>query len=360
MKILFLPGNIGSMQAITAQALNKHPDVSATCLFVSRHKYQTANTPVIFLQDEGSKINIFKWTFRRLKNIRTIQKMIKKADVLHYVWGHAVKGGLDLKWAFRQNKAIVIEWVGSDIRNPEVLSGINKYYKKVLNNGYEYKKTELSNYRNIIQKKFSDVKAIPVACAEMRLWIDKKMFPKTILLYQRINVKDFIPLYPDVKNQKPLLLHSPSAKYAKGSNIIIPIIEDLKKQYDFEFILLHDVTRETVLDLMQKADIFIDQIILGGYGMATMEAMSLGKPVMAYILPEVFEAGLSQECPIVNSNPDNFKEQLILLLESSQLRHEIGKRSRAFVEKFHDADKIALQLMDIYSKALEEKEKKNA
>ncbi len=360
MKILFLPGNIASMQSITAHALNKLPGINATCLILSKHKYQTANNNAIYLEEEGSKINFFRWAFRKIKNIRTIQKMIKEADVLHYVWGYALRNGWDLKWAFLQKKLIIIEWVGSDIRNPEIAFSINKYYKEVFDKGYEYKKIEQSNYKIIIQKKFSVVNAIAVGCAEMSLWINKKLFPNKILLYQRINVKDFILSYPLISNRKPVLIHSPTAKSAKGSNIILPIIEELKQLYEFEFILLHDVTRETVLDLMQKADIFIDQIILGGYGMAAMEAMSFGKPVMAYILPEVFEAGLSKECPIVNSNPDNFKEQLIKLLESPQLRNEIGMKSRAFVEKFHDADKIALQLIDIYSKALKEKENYNA
>jgi glycosyltransferase involved in cell wall biosynthesis len=114
------------------------------------------------------------------------------------------------------------------------------------------------------------------------------------------------------------------------------------------------MSRSEVLELLQQADIFVDQIIGGSYGMATMEAMSFGKPVMCYIMPEVFEAGLSTDCPIINTNPDNLKEKLIELIDNAPMRHEIGKKSRAFVEEFHDADKGAKQLSQIYKNALKE------
>ena len=87
--------------------------------------------------------------------------------------------------------------------------------------------------------------------------------------------------------------------------------------------------------------------------MATMEAMAFGKPVMCYIMPRVFEGGLSEECPIVNTNPDNLKEQLIKLITNPQLRHNIGIKSRAFAEKFHDVNKISGQLLEIYKLELE-------
>ena len=66
-----------------------------------------------------------------------------------------------------------------------------------------------------------------------------------------------------------------------------------------------------------------------------------------------FEGGLSEECPIVNTNPDNLKEQLIKLITNPQLRHNIGIKSRAFAEKFHDVNKISGQLLEIYKLELE-------
>ena len=86
--------------------------------------------------------------------------------------------------------------------------------------------------------------------------------------------------------------------------------------------------------------------------MAALEAMSFGKPVVCYIMPQIFENGLSQECPIVNANPDTLEEVLIKLITSPSLRNEIGKKSRTFVEQNHDVELLSDQLLSLYSSEL--------
>jgi glycosyltransferase involved in cell wall biosynthesis len=352
MKVLFLPGNIASIPANTARGINRLVGVSAKCLIISSHKYHDSDESVIELPDKGSKKNIFRWVYRYIKNLWAIKQLIDEADILHYMGGTSVYGGLDLKWAHYQKKAIFIEWMGSEIRNPAFLFPINKYYKTAFENGYEYKAAESSNNKTKVQQMFHKAGAVAIACPEISMFIDRNLFPQVTLLFQRLNVRDFIPLYKP-NNKRPLLLHSPSAQKAKGTRIISDTIDRLKNKYDFDFILLHDVSRNEVLTLMKQADIFIDQIILGGHGMAALEAMAFGKPVMCYLIPEVFEAGLPAECPIVNTNPDNIEEELEKLLKDANLRSKIGVQSRIYVERYHDADKIGLQLIELYKKELE-------
>lgn len=356
MKILFLPENIASMPAITAEILNKNESIEAVCITNTIHKYQTITPGIIHLHKRfpNNKIlsKALQFIWRRTVYKRQIKKWIKWADVLHYVWSAALKNGEDLAYAEKLNKPIFIEWVGSDIRNPDFLNTINPFYKKAYNNGYEYAAHESKNKSEENQKLFSKYNAIPLLSPEMSLFVNRDLFSEVKLLYQRINLKSFVPQFPSIHNNRPLVIHSPSAKIAKGSNYIIPIIEELQKEHTFDFIMLNNMPRSEVLDIMQKADIFIDQIIGGSYGMATMEAMSYGKPVMCYIMPEVFDAGLSRNCPIVNTNPDNLKEKLIELLQNPHLRHDLGKKSRAFAEEFHDADKIAKELVLLYETAL--------
>lgn len=348
MKILFLPQNIASMPAITAVHFNKNKNITAKCISSSLNKYQQYTHDIIVAAAPKSKP--LKWLWYKLKYKRTIKKWINWADVVHYTWSPAFKNAKDIEYAFNKGKKIFVEWVGSDIRNPDRLQEINPYYKIAFKNGYEYANLESKAHSLKIQRFFAKYDSIPLLSPEMNLFADKSLFKKTHLLYQRVDIDNFTPSYPAVNNKKPLIIHSPTAKICKGSNIIIPIIEELKKQFDFEFILLHDIRREKVLEIMRKADVFIDQIILGSYGMAAMEAMSFGKPVLCYIMPEVFEAGLSTECPIVNTSPDNLKEQLTKLITEPQLRHDIGRKSREFAEKFHDVKKISDQLLSIYEK----------
>lgn len=360
MNILILPFNMASMPAITAEALNKIEGVNAKSLTIGLNKYQTTNATTIYLPIGITKRMPFKWLWHKLTFRRRLYSLLKWADVLHYHWNSIFPDNEDLKWISATGKPVVIEWVGSEIRIPDICKKINPYYAKVFDHGYEYNQLESREGSLAMQQKFKDVHAIPLIIPEMNLYVQKHMFPVTYPSQIRINVKQFIPAFPAVNKKKPLIIHSPTAKICKGSNIIIPIIDELKKTLDFEFVLLHDMSREEVLKIMQEADIFLDQIIVGGYGAATMEAMSLGKPTMCYIMKEVFEGGLSADCPIINTNPDNLKEQLIKLIEDPQLRHDIGKQSRAFAEKYFDVGVIAPQLINIYKKVLAAKKKSNA
>ena len=354
MNILILPQNMASMPSLTAEALNKIDGVTAKCITISLNKYQSLGPNTIYLQVSDSKRAPFTWVWNKIIFKKSkLFKLLKWADVLHYHWDSAFTDERDLKSAAKLGKPIFIEWVGSEIRIPEICKKVNPYYRKAFEDGYEYKSFESKKTSIKNQRKFQKVNAIPLIIPEMNLYVQKRMFPVFYPSQLRINLKEYKTSFPDVTNNKLLIIHQPSAKIAKGSNFIIPILEELGKEYDFDFLLLHDMNRDEVLSIIQKADVFIDQIILGSYGMAAMEAMAFGKPVMCYIMPEVFEAGLPEECPIVNTNPDNLKEQLIKLITNPQLRHDIGIKSRAFAEKFHDVEKISGQLLAIYKLELE-------
>lgn len=353
MNILILPQNMASMPSLTAEALNRIDGVNAKCLTVSLSKYQSFGPDTIYLPVSDSKRTPFKWLWNKITFKKSkVFKLLEWADVLHYHWDSVFSDSRDLKFVAKSGKPIFIEWVGSEIRIPDICKRVNPYYRKAFEGGYEYKSFESEKTSIKNQRKFQKVNAIPLIIPEMNLYVQKKMFPLSYPSQLRINLKDYKTAFPDVTNNRPLVIHSPSAKIAKGSNFIIPVMEELGKEYDFEFLLLHDMDREEVLSIMQKADIFIDQIILGSYGMAAMEAMAFGKPVMCYIMPQVFEGGLSEECPIVNTNPDNLKEQLIKLITNPQLRYDISIKSRAFAEKFHDMDKVSSQLLTIYKTEL--------
>ena len=44
------------------------------------------------------------------------------------------------------------------------------------------------------------------------------------------------------------------------------------------------------------------------------------------------------ECPIVSSNPKNLKSQLKILIESPELRKQIGEKGRSYVKKYHSSE----------------------
>jgi glycosyltransferase involved in cell wall biosynthesis len=207
----------------------------------------------------------------------------------------------------------------------------------------------LSNHRVAVQQKFKKYRANVLTTPEMKLFVDSSLFPESSLLFQRIDTSKYQPYYPDKSKLVPKIIHAPSAPIAKGTPEILKIIDELKREYKFEFVLLENMSREDVVNELKQADIFIDQIVLGSYGMASCEAMAFGKPVLCFIMDEVFENGLPVDCPIVNSNTNTLKNNLIRLLDDANLRNEIGQQSRLFAEKYHDSDKIAHQLVQIFN-----------
>lgn len=361
MNILYAPNNIASMPSITAEAMNKIPGIKARYISTHPHKYLQENRYMINmsynLKPKVDANPVSKLFFLIVNNLFVkpyklfvLCRWIMWADVVHWTWDTMMTGNFDLKLVKFLKKKRFIEWVGSEIRIPEITMKESKSYKDVFNNGYEYKAMESKQRSYLLQEKFASLGFVPILVPEMQLFLKPGLFKTFFSTQYRVFQSEKFPqiLLPKIKSGKVVIVHSPSAKFAKGSNIIIPIVEKLKNSFDIEFILLHNVSREEVINTMKRCDIFIDQIILGSYAAAAIEAMSFGKPVMAYIMPQVYKQGTPIDCPVINVNPQTLEEKLVEYISNPKLRNETGLRSRRFVEEVHDADKLALDLLKIY------------
>lgn len=348
MKILYAPYNIASMPSITAEAMNQLNGITAICITVGQNKYTSNFTNTINLEVNNS--NFFLKVYSKIKVTYFLIKYIYWADVIHWTCGSILPYNFDLFLIRLLNKKAFIEWVGSDIRIPEYLMKINTTYKDVFNNGYEYSKTEnlITSFK--VQESFRKYNFKPILVPEMKYYLKEGLFNKVYDTQYRINSNKILPTYTRlVKSSKLKIVHAPSARIAKGSDIILIIIEKLKTVYDFEYLELNNMTHEDVLNNIKDADIFIDQIVLGSYAMAAMEAMSFGKPVISYIIPFYYEMGIPKDCPIINANRDNLYIELEKLITSDKLRLSIGKQSRLYIEKYHDSRILSNKLLAIYN-----------
>ena len=125
---------------------------------------------------------------------------------------------------------------------------------------------------------------------------------------------------------------------------------------EFEFELLRGpIPRNEALAVYRRADILVDQLLAGWYGGLAVELMALGTPVVAYLrqgdLPAV-PAEMRSELPVLNASPDTLYDVLREWLgpRRSELR-ELGRRSRGFVERWHDPMRIAERVRDDYLSA---------
>jgi len=96
--------------------------------------------------------------------------------------------------------------------------------------------------------------------------------------------------------------------------------------------LLTPENDEQLIRLMQNCSIFISPRIYDYLGLAALEAMACGKPVIAYNAEEHSEYSPAITC---GDQFSKWREALESLMGDDQLRENIGRESREFVEKHH-------------------------
>lgn len=346
MKILFLPNNIASMTAITVRAINKTGEHQARGLILgdnSSFKHEHAGLRIIRPPKRGIKRYLLfaKWYSYFLRNLFW-------CDIVH--WSGSFNNQLlqlTLPIIKLLGKPGLIEFVGGE-RNPEVEFLDNKFYKEIYYAGYEYPYETAKNNEQI-QNLFSKAGFSALALPNYLQHFSPIYFKNIYSGFQRIDVSTFNPVFPDVNNEIPLIIHSPSAPIAKGTKYVLRAIEKLKEKYDFEFRLVQNMPHSKAMELVKSSDIFIDQLMLGGYGMAAMEAMAFGKPVICYMKDSVLKNELPADIPIINANPETIFMVIEKVLTDGALRrNQIGKLSREYVTKYHDIENEIPKLVDIY------------
>ena len=113
--------------------------------------------------------------------------------------------------------------------------------------------------------------------------------------------------------------------------------------------LRHDEARREY----EVADIVVDQLNAGWYGLFAIEAMALGKPVVTFLHDEAVartEDAFGTTVPIVSATAETLTAHLRPLVEDADHRRRVGAASREYVERVHDVETVADRLLDIYAR----------
>lgn len=347
MKVLLMPRNIGSDMYYRKSAYAKIGiDVKA---YSFPTDLITTSDSIKLLPEIPNNFNPFSRVLNILRYRRMLKELLDWADLVHWVYDLTYLPLLNYPIEFdillKSKKPGVIQWCGSDIRYYEVDFGINKYFREAYQNGdWDYKESYEKSLRN--QTYFYRLGFFPIEFVTMEHYIDQKMFPIRHRAFIQVGATDLVPNFPKISNLVPLIVHSPSKRGTKGTKFVIEAIEKLKKNHNLEFVLIENMERLEALELVKNCDIFVDQLIGGGYGSASVEAMGLGKPVLCYI-NEVTGKNYPKSLPIINSNPENILVNLKELICNAKLRNEIGQKSRTYIEKYH-CDKFNSELIKIF------------
>jgi glycosyltransferase involved in cell wall biosynthesis len=171
--------------------------------------------------------------------------------------------------------------------------------------------------------------------------------PEACVVPPGLDLRQFTPVPPS-DNARPLVVHAPSSREKKGTSHVIEACAKLP--VDLE--IVEGIDHEEARSRYARADLVIDQLYAGWHGVFALEAMALGKPVVAHLDEESVELsaqGYGSRVPIVTATKDTLLDALRPLVESASLRREIGAASRVYVEQVHDIDTVADRLLAIYA-----------
>jgi len=269
--------------------------------------------------------NTFEKSYYRVYDF-LIQPKIEKSisdfslndfDIIHY------DGGLDfyrdsrqaLKWK-KQGKKIVCCYYGSDLRIRGLINELDEISDLNIT----------SEYDHLALKK--DLK----------------------YLFYPYDVSE-LPTNKERINETIKIVHSPTNRKYKGTELIISVIDKVKKERKIEFLLIENMDRNKLLDIKSGCDISIDQVggKMGGtgYGKAGLETLAMGIPTITNMTKD-YSDWLPENPFVVANNFDELYKSLIELIDNEKYRIENGKKGIEWVKKYHSFESVNENLMKLY------------
>jgi glycosyltransferase involved in cell wall biosynthesis len=253
---------------------------------------------------------------RQLTQWRALARLLPHTDVFHFYFGLTLvpkTAQFPILRAFR--KRSVYHFLGSDIRgrSPAELA----YGKRA--------------------------DAQIVGSFDALRWV-----PEAELVPPGLDLRPFTPVPPSDR-ERAVVVHAPSNRVRKGTEHVIAACAEL----DLELDIVEGVPHEEARERYARADVVVDQLNAGWHGVFALEAMALGKPVVAHLKRDVVERAeqaYGVKVPIVPATKDTLVDALRPLVESPAERRRIGAASRAYVEQVHDIDRVADRLIDLYAR----------
>jgi glycosyltransferase involved in cell wall biosynthesis len=147
-----------------------------------------------------------------------------------------------------------------------------------------------------------------------------------------------------------VVVHAPTDREIKGTRHIIAAVERLRDSgFPVQLRIYEGIPQPELRRACAEADVIVDQVFMGWVGLFAIEMMAMGKPVMAYVRPDLEDqlAGM----PVVQADPWSLAERLRALLLAPERRAELSARGPIYVREHHDLGQINARLLHLYSRA---------
>jgi glycosyltransferase involved in cell wall biosynthesis len=252
---------------------------------------------------------------QQLTQWRAFARLAPETDIFHFYFGLTlVPKSVQFALLRALRKRSVMHFLGSDIRGkpPEALAWTSRAGARVVGS-------------------YDAIRWVP----------DARVIPPGI------DVRGIEPAFPSSR-PRPVVLHAPSSRGRKGTEHVVAACATL----DVDLEIVEGLDHRKAFELYRSADIVVDQLNAGWYGVFAIEAMALGKPVVTFLHDEAVrrtEEAFGVPVPIVRATKDDLADRLRPLVESAQERGRIGRASRAYAEEVHDLERMTDRLLALYA-----------
>jgi len=262
------------------------------------------------------------------KQLRALRWAVRNFDVFHFHAGLTLAPQrITLPLLKRRQKGIVFQSWGSDLRG--------------------------RNASDVSYLQRADAVIVGSYLTRRRAprgpWPDYDVVPPAIVL------DDWHPS-PTEPGDVLRVAHAPSKRAVKGTQAVLDAVESLRRRgAPIELDLIEGVPNAEARERYAAADLVVDQLRVGWYGMFAIESMALAKPVVVYLDAEgaaETEEAFGLELPLVQADEQSVEDVLAGLVEARAELPEVGRRSRDYVERIHAHTAVGQRVLEIYERVM--------
>jgi glycosyltransferase involved in cell wall biosynthesis len=252
---------------------------------------------------------------RQLTQWRAFRRLAGETDIFHFYFGLTLlPKSVQFRVLRRLGKRSVMHFLGSDFRGkpPEALAWAKQAGARV------------------------------VGSYDAVRWV-----PDAVVIPPGIDVHA-IEASPPTDRERPIVLHAPSSRRRKGTEHVVAACAQL----DVDLEIVEGLDHREAFERYRRADVIVDQLNAGWYGVFAIEAMALGKPVVTFLHEEAVrrtEEAFGMPVPIVSATKETLAGALRPLVESAEERKRVGAASRAYAEEVHDVERMTDRLLALYA-----------
>jgi hypothetical protein len=324
LKVLHSPVNVAGGPGAISEGL-RELGVESTLLVFNERPFERGFDVNLELRDTSRLSSV---PFNLPKQLRALRCALREFDVFHFHAGLTLAPRrITLPALRRARKGIVFQSWGSDLRGRNA--------------------SEVDYLRQ--------AGAVIVGSYLTRRLAPRGPWPEYDVVPPAIVLHDWEPA-PAEPGVGVRVAHAPSKRAVKGTEAVIAAVESLRARgAPIELDLIEGVPNREARLRYAAADVIVDQLKIGWYGMFAIESMALAKPVVVHLDEEAAaetEEAFGLDLPLVRANEGNLEDVLEGLLEVRETLPELGRRGREYVERVHAHTSVARRALEIYERVM--------